>query len=112
MKKGSLWSVVALVTTGVLGWVLYTQPGLWNGGLWRGGAGGEKLVRAEQPRRTSADAPPTEPSPRSVYQLSSKWTSDENQTLRLKQLSGSFQIVAMIFTHCPAACPTLVREMQ
>ena len=51
-------------------------------------------------------------SPKSLYQLSSVWTTDEKKTMPLVELRGSFQVLAMMFTHCPAACPMLVKQIQ
>lgn len=49
---------------------------------------------------------------RSVYQLQSRWTDDSGRHLTLSELSGRFQIVAFIFTHCGGACPLLVKSLQ
>jgi protein SCO1/2 len=49
---------------------------------------------------------------RSVYQLDSDWTTDAGQTMKLGQLRGEPQVVAMIYCSCPYACPLLVQEMQ
>ena len=51
-------------------------------------------------------------SERSLYQLQSRWTTDAGQSIPLSQLSGQYQIVAFIFTHCVAACPLLVKSLQ
>jgi len=48
---------------------------------------------------------------RSIYQLDSRWTDDRGQTLRLADLAGRVQLLAMMFTSCPTVCPTLVREI-
>jgi protein SCO1 len=48
----------------------------------------------------------------SLFLLNSPWTTDEHRVVRLEQeLRGHIHILALIFTHCPGACPTLVREM-
>ena len=63
-------------------------------------------------RRGSGAAESSEPlTPNSVYQLSSRWTADDDHVLQLNELQGQFRIVALIFTSCPAACPTLVKEL-
>ena len=48
----------------------------------------------------------------SLYQLESPWQTDDGRSLRLHQLRGRFQVLALIFTRCPGVCPTLVRELQ
>jgi protein SCO1/2 len=48
----------------------------------------------------------------SIYQLTSDWTTDTGETMKLGRLRGKSQVVAMFFTSCPGACPILVRQMQ
>lgn len=48
----------------------------------------------------------------SVYQLASSWTTDTGRRVKLGELRGKPQIVAMIFTSCQGACPMLVHEMR
>jgi len=49
---------------------------------------------------------------RSLYRLGATFRTDENQPLRLPELRGHFQVLALIFTRCPSVCPTLVHELQ
>jgi protein SCO1/2 len=49
---------------------------------------------------------------RSLYRLDATFQSDENRSLRLAELRGNFQVLALIFTRCPSVCPTLVHELQ
>jgi protein SCO1/2 len=51
-------------------------------------------------------------SDKSVYQLTSEWTSDAGGTLKLEELRGKPQVVAMFFASCQGACPILVHQMQ
>ena len=48
---------------------------------------------------------------RSIYALGSLWTTDAGRTLRLAELAGHVQLLAMMFTSCPAVCPMFVREI-
>lgn len=48
----------------------------------------------------------------SVYNLTSTWTTQKNDSLQLKQFSGDIIICAMVFTHCESACPRIVADMQ
>ena len=52
------------------------------------------------------------PSERSVYQLQSRWTTDEGRELELGVLGGRHQVVAFIFTTCAGVCPLLVKSLQ
>ncbi|HEX6764429.1 MAG TPA: SCO family protein [Polyangiaceae bacterium] len=49
---------------------------------------------------------------RSIYALDSRWTTDDGRIVRLGDLRGRIQLLAMMFTSCPSVCPTFVREMQ
>jgi protein SCO1/2 len=51
-------------------------------------------------------------SDKSLYHLESSWTRQDNQTIHLSQLRGKVQVIAMIFTHCPASCPRLIEDMK
>jgi protein SCO1 len=51
-------------------------------------------------------------SARSIYQLESVWTTATEQPLRLGQLQGKVQVLAMVYTTCEAACPIIVSRMQ
>jgi protein SCO1/2 len=47
----------------------------------------------------------------SIYALGSRWTSDAGRSVRLAELAGRVQLLAMMFTSCPSVCPTFVREI-
>jgi protein SCO1 len=49
---------------------------------------------------------------RSLYQLTSRWVSEQGQSIELIAFGGQVLVVAMIFTSCPAECPTLVKDLQ
>lgn len=51
-------------------------------------------------------------SDRSLYLLESDWTSDVGRRIRLGQLRGRPQVVALFFTRCEYACPILVHDMK
>jgi protein SCO1/2 len=51
------------------------------------------------------------PSGRSLFHLDSGWNTDQGGTLRLRDLAGSAQVMAMFFTHCPSVCPILVQNL-
>jgi protein SCO1/2 len=49
---------------------------------------------------------------KSIYQLASTWTSDTARKMRLGDLRGKPQVVAMFFASCQFTCPLTVRDMQ
>jgi len=48
----------------------------------------------------------------SVYNLSSTWTTQKEENLKLDHFREKIMISAMIFTHCESACPRIVADMQ
>lgn len=48
----------------------------------------------------------------SLYQLESDWTSDQGRRIRLSQLRGRHQVVALFFSNCEYACPVIVGDMR
>lgn len=48
----------------------------------------------------------------SIFNLDSKWKTEENQTIELKDLRGKTLVMVMIYTTCKAACPRLVADMR
>ncbi len=51
-------------------------------------------------------------SPDSVYQVDSKWETQDGNTIKLQDLQGKVLVTAMIFTSCKTACPRLTAEMR
>ena len=76
-------------------------------------AGLALVLTAGVPASRETPKDPTVPLPgESLYQLRTRWTTDDNRSVRLESLRGHVQVMAMIFTRCPTACPTLVREIR
>ena len=48
----------------------------------------------------------------SVYNLPSKWTSQNGENLEMKDLKGKVLVMVMIYTSCKSACPRLVADMR
>jgi protein SCO1 len=48
----------------------------------------------------------------SVYNLTSSWTNQKNENLKLDHFRNKIIIAAMVFTHCESACPRIVADMQ
>ncbi|KQO22402.1 electron transporter SenC [Flavobacterium sp. Leaf82] len=60
-------------------------------------------------RDTSKEKPITD---LSIYNLPSKWTTQDNKNIELKSLKGNVLVMVMIYTSCKAACPRLVADMR
>ncbi|GGG99058.1 hypothetical protein GCM10011416_16630 [Polaribacter pacificus] len=48
----------------------------------------------------------------SIFNLTSKWNTQNNKSIRLKELQGKTLVMVMIYTTCKAACPRLVADMR
>ena len=48
----------------------------------------------------------------SIYNLPSKWTTQKDENIELKDLRGKTLVMVMIYTSCQAACPRLVADMR
>ncbi len=48
----------------------------------------------------------------SIFNLTSKWNTQNNETIKLKDLKGDVLVIVMIYTTCKAACPRLVADMR
>ena len=48
----------------------------------------------------------------SIFNLTSKWNTEEGQSIELKALKGKTLVMVMIYTTCKAACPRLVADMR
>jgi protein SCO1/2 len=74
------------------------------------------MARAEHPPHTThpgqEELPAETFTQASIYQLESTWTTATGQPIRLGDLRGKPQVLAMIYTTCEYACPLLVSRMQ
>ena len=48
----------------------------------------------------------------SIFNLTSKWNTEEGKTIQLEALKGKTLVMVMIYTTCKAACPRLVADMR
>ncbi len=48
----------------------------------------------------------------SIFNLTSKWNTEEGKEITLKELKGKTLVFVMIYTTCKAACPRLVADMR
>jgi len=62
--------------------------------------------------QSSIAADPNEISAESIFNLSSKWNTQNGERIELIDLKGDVLVVVMIYTSCQAACPRLVADMR
>lgn len=48
----------------------------------------------------------------SIFNLTSRWHTEEGEVIQLKDLKGKTLVMVMIYTSCKAACPRLVADMR
>lgn len=48
----------------------------------------------------------------SIFNLTSNWRNQNNDSLQLKNLQGKTLVVVMIYTTCKSACPILASKMK
>lgn len=48
----------------------------------------------------------------SIFNLTTKWNTEEGETIQLEDLKGKTLVMVMIYTTCKAACPRLVADMR
>ena len=48
----------------------------------------------------------------SIFNLTSKWKNQNDETIELYDLKGDVLVMVMIYTTCKAACPRLVADMR
>lgn len=66
----------------------------------------------ESDKKNDAAATKKEISDLSIYNLPSKWTTQDGKDIELKSLRGNVLVMVMIYTSCKAACPRLVADMR
>lgn len=69
-----------------------------------------KLRAVGKDKKIVADV--NEISDASIFNLTSKWNTQNNKTILLKELKGEVLVMVMIYTTCKAACPRLVADMR
>ena len=48
----------------------------------------------------------------SIFNLTSKWNTEEGKSITLKELKGKTLVMVMVYTTCKAACPRLAADMR
>lgn len=60
----------------------------------------------------SKENPPTPLLTESIYNLSSKWKTQDNKEISLSELRGHPAFLAMVYSNCEHACPVIVEDMK
>lgn len=68
------------------------------------------LVRVEDTASKTLDS--DDISEDSIFNLTSKWHTEEGEEIQLEDLKGKTLVVVMIYTSCKASCPRLVADMR
>jgi protein SCO1 len=72
------------------------------------GTGSTKSCCAkDKPDQLSKDIPGE-----SVFNLDTRWITQNRDTIYLNHFRGKVTVAAMVFTHCESACPRIVADMQ
>ena len=104
-----------------LGGIQVLELGFWNfPGAWMLVFGVFLLVgcathssnHAAKPPCCVASEAPTTFTDKSLYQTESTWSTDQGKQVKLGELGGRPQIVAMFFANCQFACPIIVSDMK
>jgi protein SCO1/2 len=66
----------------------------------------------ESDKKNTAAEANKEISDLSIYNLPSKWTTQDGKNIELKSLKGNVLVMVMIYTSCKSACPRLVADMR
>lgn len=69
-----------------------------------------ELVQIDSHSKIEADH--HEISAESIFNLSSKWNTQDGESIELIDLKGDVLVVVMIYTSCQAACPRLVADLR
>lgn len=61
---------------------------------------------------TKVLADETDISETSIFNLTTKWNTQDAESIELKDLKGKTLVMVMVYTTCKAACPRLVADMR
>lgn len=56
--------------------------------------------------------PPAQALEGSLYDLESKWWTQDNKPIKLSDLKGKVRVVAMGYTSCQYACPRIIADLR
>ena len=63
-------------------------------------------------KKTNSETTNNSISQESIFNLTSKWKTQDNKTIEIKDFKGKVTVMVMIYTSCKAACPRLVADMR
>jgi protein SCO1/2 len=63
-------------------------------------------------KKTTSETTNNAISQESIFNLTSKWKTQDNKTIEIKDFKGKVTVMVMIYTSCKAACPRLVADMR
>lgn len=52
------------------------------------------------------------PSDRSLFQVTSKWTTQSGEAVALSRLAGRPQLISLAYTNCQYACPRILADLK
>jgi protein SCO1/2 len=81
-------------------------------GLALAGDSRKPLPTRDRPCCCCLAAAPEPFSDQSIYQVESRWTTDRGTQIKLGELRGKPQVIAMFFTTCQSTCPIIVQQMK
>lgn len=67
------------------------------------------LLGCKQEEKEIKETPISE---ESIFNLTSKWKTQDDKTIEIKDFRGKVTVMVMIYTTCKAACPRLVADMR
>lgn len=75
-------------------------------------AGGMKMEGGDHSAHAEMELGAGEPTEESIYHVDSVWNDRDSRQMKLADLRGEVQVVAMVYTHCEYACPRILADMK
>lgn len=100
---------LGLIVTVALGFMTFPQENL------RAALANDAPAPVEATTQEATESAPADTAalkPWSVYNVDAAWTNQHGEALQLKDLRGTPQLVAFVFTNCGYACPRIVHDMK
>ncbi|WP_428231523.1 SCO family protein [Flavobacterium sp.] len=70
------------------------------------------LLSCKDPKNNTVTTAKEKITDLSIYNLPSKWTTQDGKNMELQSMKGNVLVMVMIYTSCKAACPRLVADMR
>lgn len=75
-------------------------------------AGGMEMEGGDHSAHAEMELGAGEPTEESIYHVDSVWNDRDSRQMKLADLRGKVQVVAMVYTHCEYACPRILADMK